>query len=447
MQEVRRGNLRMLLAGSGLALLGGFCSPAFGQEMELSPLPTFAQYMSSKGVTFHINYLGAFADNPSGGATQSGAFAYQLSGGADFDLGKLVGIQGGTIHVNLSERSGYNLGNTINDSISPVPTYGGGQTYHLNILTYEQKLFDGVLVLTGGRSSLGDDAAVDPIYTDFQTNAIHSTPKILVYDTNETSSQVPVWMGHAVISPTKNTYIFAGIYDANPTEALAAHHGIDFSIDKSVGAQGLLELDYQTSFDDDAHPRRYDVGFVLDRSPYTYEIYNSATRKLGSADAFGRTLIYFQGKQMVYRPDMTSRRGLTLFGMIGIGPDAHQSADYSINAGAIYQGVFSSRPFDRLGILVADTHYRNNYIDTYYQYRLNVLHGTQRPANDMVISEINYDFLVTHWLDVMPNFQYIANPDGLAVAPFPTRNIPDAFVVGLQFQVNIAKFLGLSKST
>jgi porin len=43
----------------------------------------------------------------------------------------------------------------------------------------------------------------------------------------------------------------------------------------------------------------------------------------------------------------------------------------------------------------------------------------------------------------MPNIQYIVNPDQSGT-PFRTKNIPNAFVVGVKFVVDIGKLFGLS---
>ncbi|MBJ2210613.1 MULTISPECIES: carbohydrate porin [Pseudomonas] len=42
-------------------------------------------------------------------------------------------------------------------------------------------------------------------------------------------------------------------------------------------------------------------------------------------------------------------------------------------------------------------------------------------------AELNYRVHVTGWLSVMPNLQYIKNPDGV-------REVDDAWILGLQVQ-------------
>jgi carbohydrate-selective porin OprB len=65
----------------------------------------------------------------------------------------------------------------------------------------------------------------------------------------------------------------------------------------------------------------------------------------------------------------------------------------------------------------------------------------------MIMGELNYDFYPTPWFDIMPNFQYIINTDGLGfgLKNYPKKNLPNTYIIGLQFQVNWPAVLGLSK--
>ncbi|WP_234729436.1 carbohydrate porin [Acidocella facilis] len=435
---------RSLFAGV-VGLITGLANTAFAQDVRISPLSGFGNTMAEHGIVFNSSYTGEFADVLSGGERQGSNYAYMIIGGADADLGKLAGIDGGSLHIEFKERSGYSVArNEINNSTGLQGIYGGGQTYHLVILTYEQKLFRNTVDLTVGRYPLAADLIADPIYYAFQSSSIYVSPIWSAFVSNEPSPQVTNWAGRAVIETTRDTHILLGIYDNNPVAALPAHHGFDLSFGGSNGAQGLVEFDYQTSFADDRYPRRFDIGALIDRTPYTYSSYTVGSHSLGSVKGYGRSIIYFQAKQMVYRPDMTSHRGLTLFGVAAITPSNTQTSSLFMGAGAFYLGPFASRPNDTIGLLVDDTHYRNSYLNTLYNYRVNVLGGSEKPSADMIMGELNYNMVATSWLNVMPNFQYVVHPDGLGgLYPYPRRNISSAFVFGLEFNVNIANFVGL----
>jgi porin len=444
--DMRPAGIRIATALAGIALATyTVLAPARGQTAGAAPLSPYGAILSTMGIVPNITYIGEFAANPNGGAGQGGEFAGTFAIGADVDLQKLMGLTGGAFHIEFTDRQGRNLANdTINSSVSVQENYGGGQTYFLTTLTYEQKLLGGIVDLQFGRTELGGVAFQDPIYCEFQSNNFCGEPAVMGKLINASYYPVPVWAGYATITPTAKTYFILGLFDNAPTESEPQYHGVNFSIDASEGAQIPLEAGYQTTFKNDNYPRRYDVGVILDRTPYSFTTYDPATKQLDSTDGFGRTMLYAQAKQMVYRPDMTSERGLTVFGAVAFGPDANQQANYGITAGAVYLGPFASRPMDSIGVAVGDTHYRDSYIDQLYAYRVNALDGSQRPASDLIMAEINYKVAPTPWLSVMPNIQYIDNPDSLGALPYPRSNLRNAFVFGLQIEVDAAVLSGLA---
>ncbi|GLR68859.1 porin [Acidocella aquatica] len=442
-QTIPRGRKRWFASIAGCCGLI-FSGAAHAQTTDAPPVVQLGQTLAAKGIYLNANYFGEFATNPSGGVKQGSAYADQAAFGADADLQKLVGWQGGTLHLELTNRDGRDLANdTINNSVAAQQIYGGGQTYNLTTLTLEQKLLNGMLDITAGRTELDQLTLNDPIYCHFQSNAFCGQPDIMGKIINASFWPVSVWAGKVVISPVRDWSLEIGVADHDPKDSASPHHGFDFSTTNSNGVEIPIELDYKTSFADDNYPRRYDVGAVFDRTAYSYAQYDAKTNTLGSGNGYGRTMVYVQAKQMVYRPDMNSDRGLTVFGAAVFGPDAHQSADYNLTAGAVYQGPLASRPADSLGIAVGDLHYRSNFIDQLYAYRTNTLGGSGRPASNLIMAEIDYDAYLTPYLDVMPNLQYIVHPDGLGAQAYPGHNLNDAFVVGLQFNLNVGKFIGL----
>ena len=430
--------------------VGAVSAPALADDAaENSGLLTpVGKQLATNGIILNADYYGEFASNLSGGRRQGSEYTDQLSFGGDADLQKLIGLEGGAFHLQFSNRDGRNLaGDTINNSVSVQQLYGGGQTLLLSTLTYEQKLFGGVLDIQGGRTEIGQVAFQDPIYCDFQTNAICGEPPIMGKDSNSSFYPVPVWGAWATVTPAKDFYALTGVFDNDPGQANPAHQSFDWGLDQSQGAQIPVEAGYQTSFADDDYPRRYDVGAIFDQSPYAHTEFDAATASLDSVGARDRSLIYLQAKQMVFRPDMREPRGLTAFGAVAYGPDNTQPVDYSLTAGAVYQGLFASRPKDTLGVVISETHYRDNFITQLYDFRLAALGGTERPASDLVMTEVNYDAFATDWFDVMPNVQYIVNPDGLGNQVYPKSNLNDAFVVGIQVHINLAALAGLPSSS
>jgi porin len=418
--------------------------------VNLPPVTEFGRAAANKGVTFIGGYIGQFASNVVGGAQQGGkAFDYQVYGGVNIDLGTMFGLQGGSLQAVMSERSGYNLAQkSINNSVSVQSDWGGNETYHLMILTYKQKLLNDALEVTLGRISSNFSIIPDKVNAYFLSNAVSGGPFYFAFNSNITSTQVPSWAASVSGRIANDLHYAEWLFDSIPEQQLPAHHGFDFSFADSVGAISVTRLDYSTSFLDDSYPRHYGVGVVIDRTPYTYLLYDSATHRLGSGSGYGRSDILLFGRQAIYRPDTTSKRNVSVFAQFMYGPNPHQTLAYQIIGGVVDQGPFASRPLDRIDLMVENLHYRDRYINQLYAYRVNVLGGKQRPSNNMIMGEINYDFYPAPWLDIMPNFQYIVNTDGLGfgLSHYPKNNIRNTYVIGLQFQVDWAAVLGLPES-
>lgn len=438
------------LASPALAQQSTPMKPAPQEEVLLPPVAAFGQAAANKGITFMGTYIGQFASNVSGGEHEGGkAYNYQVYGGVNIDLGKLAGLQGGSILAVMSERSGYALAyKSINNSVGPQGQWGGNQTYHLMILTYKQKLFSDALEVTAGRMSSNlSILPQDKTGTYFMSNADSGGPCYYQYNSNITSTMIPSWMTSVSVRVAHDLRLTEWVTDSIPEQQRPQHHGFDFSFAKSVGAIAVTRLDYKTTFADDEYPRDYGVGLVMDRTPYSYIEYNARSHGLGSGNGYGRYDLYAYGMQAVYKPDPNTHRNLSVYGQFMYGPNAKQTALFQAVAGLVYQGPFASRPLDRVDFMVSDVHYRTRYIDQLYAYRVNGLGGTQRPAQNMIMGELNYDFYPTPWFDIMPNFQYIINTDGLGfgLKNYPKKNLPNTYIIGLQFQVNWPAVLGLSK--
>lgn len=410
-------------------------------NLEPAPVQQFGQWLADNGVTVSSRYNGEFAANPSGGERQGADFTGELNLGADFDLDKLVGLQGGTIHTLFTDRAGNNLASkAINNSVSVQQIYGGGQTYQLTIFTYEQKLFNDAVDFTVGRTDIFDSFVTSPFYCDFQSNAACGNPSYIGKVGGIESSYYPVavWGGLVQFNFTPNIYAKTGLYQGVPNPTPIAGHGFNWG-GPSDGAQGAAEVGYATSAPGAAEPNQYDVGIVVSRTHFSAPWYNSEF-----PEQFGQNFVYAQAQQMLYQPVANSPQGLYAFavGMIGT-QGSKQQANYSVEAGAIYQGVFPSRPLDYAGFMINELHYNNRFLNYLYAQRL-AKGGTERPHSNLIMMELNYTAQVTRWLNFTPNIQYIVNPDGLGGLPYPTTNQHNAFVLGLQFQVDVANLLGLT---
>ena len=72
---------------------------------------------------------------------------------------------------------------------------------------------------------------------------------------------------------------------------------------------------------------------------------------------------------MLYQPVANAPQGLYAFavGMLGT-QGSKQPSNFSVEAGAIYQGIIPSRPLDYAGLMVNELHFNNRFLNYYYNY-------------------------------------------------------------------------------
>lgn len=435
----------------GVAFWGAstLASPAFAQSIASTGNPVSSavrnvgQELSDYGINLNASYLGEFADNPTGGARQGADYAGQVAFGADFDMKKLVGISGGSVHLLFVQRHGNSLAaQTIDNGVAVQQIYGGGQTFQLARFTYEQRLFDDKIDIEVGRTDLNGKFDQSELYCEFQSNGYCANPRGMAKDVSTSFFPAAVWGGDAIFNPTRHIYMMVGAYQSDPSLNPYANHGFDWSTQNSTGFVLPIEAGVKWRTPGAMFDNRYDVGVIFDRTKY------SATTPFkvpfyDPSELFGRSGVYVQGQQMLWQAAPDSFRGIygfaqTMFGTSG----DKQISNFEMQTGIVWEGPFATRPNDDLGIAFQELLYNNNYIDALQETRIKE-GGTERPYSTMDMAEINYAVQVNPWLNIMPNFQYVVHPDGLAFSTYPTKNLPNAFVTGLQFTINISRLLGL----
>jgi porin len=439
-----RNRLAGTFAAAALfATVLGVSSPAQAQqaapEVNLAPSPiqSLGQSLYNDGIYLNSRYLGEFAGSVSGGQRQGTDYAGELNFGATFDMEKLAGIQGGSFHVLFTQRHGRALAfDAINNSVSVQQIYGGGQTAQLTILTYEQKFFNNMADIEFGRTDVGDSFDVSSFYCDFQSNALCGNPPDMGKIVSTSFYPISVWGGRLLITPTPNVYFKVGAYQATNNQNPDAHHGFYFGTAGSSGYMLPIELGYKFKTPGAIANNRYDIGALIDRTHYDAAFYSPNTQ-------FGRAAIYAQAQQMVYQTAPNSPRGVYLFGEAMVGTaGGKQVSNLQAEAGMIWEGPLASRPNDNIGLAVSGLHYNNRYLNSLYQTRL-AEGGVDRPDHNLIMTEIHYAIQVNKWLNVMPNFQYVINPDGQGFSTYATHNLPNSAVFGIQLYVDLPTLFGI----
>jgi porin len=403
-------------------------------------MPGLEQLLLEDGIYPTISYSGQVAGNPSGGQKQGVAYAGRTTFGAAFDLQKSIGIPGAMIHLLFSDDTGTSLSEgDINSGLVSQSLISDPESFQLAIFTYEQKLFHGRVDINFGRTDL--NFLYSDLYCDFESRADCGRPAQTAKTVAAPLFPIAVWGGHVLGYITPNIYVKIGIYQPNADLHPVESHGFDFGI-KTSGVGGGFDLPVEVGYTyrtpGAATANKYDIGLIDSQVKFSAP-FDSAKMPLHDE----RLDWFIEAQQFVYQAKPNSARGIYLFGYGIFGASGNtQMTNYQLTGGAIWQGPLESRPFDRAGIQFTDIHFNDEFLNFLNAERVKAK-GSGFPWSSESLIEANYMIQLTNWLQLEPDLQYLIHPDGLGFATFSNHNLPNAFVVGAQFNIDLATLAGL----
>jgi porin len=431
----------MALAG---AMLASFPAPAqdgepsAGRDAGAAP-----RHAAPDGVAPVLDLVGNGATNPVGGVRRS----YKQSGwiklGATFDLDTLLGWKRTTLDVYAAWFGGGNLarsaiGNSISSQQTWRPVAGGRLTqFSLN------HDFGNGLSITAGRVALNTYFNRSPLDCYFMSNAMCLTPYGPISDIGITAYPNSSWGALARYGFGGGWYVQAGAFDYNNDLNLAHKNGLDFDVGKGSGMLAAGEAGYEVAAGGEALPRAYRLGYYHNTDGGTSPYYDAQgrpaalTRKPPARLGGGRMAWYGMIDQTVWRG---GPRDLQLFLRLFANTGNPQAVKQFGSAGAVLTGTFPGRERDTVEMFVSDTRFDDQEVRYLGDLRARA-GGRGAPHANEYIAELSYGIAAARGVRVMPNLQYIVNPDPI-YAPSRTRGIPNALVVGLRVDIHLAQFLG-----
>lgn len=412
--------------------------------LAMSPAIVCASEADSGYVDWQAAYTGEAAANVDGGERRGSAYAGQLFVGADIDMSKAVDWNDTKVHVAFTNRHGQNLSqNYIGNSTSVQEIYGG-QNSRLVRLTIEKMFLDGQLQVEAGRTVANISFLGSELCQYFQTNAACGNPTFVFRTSNFTWWPVSSWAAHAQYNFNDKVYFHAGVYEENTVHQRPGDHGFDWRTSGSTGVIVPFTLGYRTSWENDEYPRQYEIGGWYDGADYT----DPARDEAGNFAALsgedyatrnGRSGAFVRFEQTVLRADMESRRRVSLFGAFLTGVSGELSQDYFIKAGFVKHGTFLGRDRDTIGFVITRQQYSDDALEDQALLRLQN-GGTGYPQSSQTMMELSYGIQFSDDIRIQPNVHYIINPDQFNERD-RTTDLPDAWVVGLRFDINLAGLL------
>lgn len=375
------------------------------------------ELLREQGIDFRIGYVSETATNLQGGEQQLWRYTDQWTFWTRLDLEKLFGVPRAQFNVIITDRNGRNLSDDAHlDSLQQVQElYGRGQTWRWTEFYYEQTYWHGGLDWKVGRMPEGDDFAA--FSCEFMNLTFcGAAPGNLVgsYWYNWPVSQ---WATRVKATWQRFGYVELGAYQINPS-FLLTRNGMNLGNPSgTTGVLAPLEIAWLPSFGGLAGSYKVGGWYNSDKAPDVAD--NTAGEPLAID---GGTLLVHHGQYGAYvnfEQRLTapggarSERGLTVFADAAYADRRTSTLDSQISVGLLYTGLTASRPQDELGLAAGETHV-NSRVAAVERLQNEEGYGPVPVQTSEWVGEIYYNVHLAGWLDLRPNFQYVAQPGGVA---------------------------------
>ena len=403
--------------------------PKIGQDL--------GQTLKNDGIYLRAAYVNDILADIAGGNKQGTTSTGDAAFGMNLDMTTIAGVPNAAVHVMIDDRTGLNASTYAGTLFGLSGENGPSDTIRLSEFSWDQSLLQDQLRLLLGRINPTPEFAFSDISCDFVTNITCAQPFAWYVNNSGVAFPVSTWGARMTIKPTRPSYFRIGVYQDQPFQNQITEHGFDWGIQQSTGVFIPFEVGYQHGFSGARLPFKYDIGGYYDTGSYT------APPATGETDLNrrGRTALYAQAEQTVWRPDPMTDRSLTLFGGALAATGGYAIYPLSVYAGTYVRSPFVSRPKDAMGFeatyVTISKSAEGQVIGAYDSLGL-VAPDHPRQA----ILEADYHVAVAPGLQVIPDVQYVIHPDEIGFSN-PRSGVDHAFVIGVQIVINFGDALGL----
>lgn len=369
------------------------------------------------GVNFRGDYVSETFANVSGGLRRGSAYAQQLRLGTDFDMARIAGWSGTTLHFTLNDRRGTGISSDYIGNRLPVQEVYGGLYTRLSEASVEQELQGGRLNLRLGYFAMGNDLGGMAIGCQFVNAAFCAHPLSLSGNTGWYNYPNARWGAAVRYHLLPEVVLRTGVFQNNPRLG-EEHNAFKPFASGTTGTVLPLELEYApgSAPHGAALPGHYKVGVYHDTARVALQ---------GEPGATGtRHGIYLLADQTLWR-ERPGGRSLAVFGQFTANPGESAQITRWIMAGVVKTGTFAGRDADTLalGVVHAELNPRLRAAAAVTNDE------TSLPAGETVV-EVSYGVQPLRWLGVRASVQYIVDPGA-----FGYRATNDALALGTQLRI------------
>jgi porin len=370
--------------------------------------------LTKEGIDIFSNYQVQSAAIVNGGAKTGTSTNNQVILGANFDLQKLMSIDGGTFTFAVSDRYGSNASLLAGTRVTIMSNYGEGENFRLANMSFKQSLLKGRLSYQIGYFPSAAEFDYSPILCSFLNQGFCGHPNSLAADSSGFQNPPGAQLGARITGfITPQVYLKAAVFDVNPTRFTDPDQGFRLDRRGKTGEIYLSELGWNASLGPQNLVGHYKIGGYYDSSKAP-DVVNAKIMHTGRYSG------WISLEQMVWGLGPQASRGLVLFGNFTEGNrGTSQIASYD-SLGFVFLGPIASRADDVLSLGWAKSNLNKRKLDAEIEKNPNFdYYGAEKYI------DLSYKIQITPWMFLTPDFQYLMHPGA-----FTAKKYPNASVVG-----------------
>jgi porin len=415
--------------------------------------------LSKYGVSLSILETSEVLGNVSGGAKQGFDYDGLTQAILQLDTQRAFHLYGGTFNISALQVHGDNLSANNLLTLQTASGIEADQSTRLWELWYQQKfLEEDRLDIKIGQQSLDQEFMVSQNAGLF-VNTMFGWPMLPSADLPGGGPAYPLSAPGVRVRarPINALTIMAGVFSGSPTVNNAGdpqqQNGSGLSFPVNNGALFIGELQYSFpalggmvySGRSDVLAGVYRLGFWYDTENFADLQYDNKGLSLANPVSTGIPAmhqddyaIYAVMDQMIWRDptDEDGDRAISFFARaMGTPEEDRNLVDFSMNAGLTFHEPIYHRDDDTcgvgMGLVKVGTHASSLDQNTGFYT------GAYIPVrSDETYVEATYQYQLTPWCQIQPDFQYVFNPGGGILNPnVPGQRVKDEAVLGLRLNV------------
>jgi len=436
----------------------GFFTELSRSDTLLGDMGGLRPFLSRYGLSLDIQETSEVLGNVTGGTTQNFEYDGLTQMTLQMDTERAFGLYGGTFNVSGLQIHGRDLSSDNLGTLQTSSGIEGDRSSRLWELWYDQKfLKEDRLDVKVGQQSLDQEFMVSQNALLF-VNTMFGWPMLPSADMPGGGPAYPLSaLGvRARLRPTDSLTMLAGVFNGSPVSNNdgdpQAENATGTSFPTEGGALAIGELQYSypalgSMVYTDKQPLSgtYKLGFWYDTEEFADQEIDANGLSLANPasngiprEHHGDYAFYAVMDQMVWSDskDEDADRTVNVFARaMGTPEEDRNLIDISANAGLTFHEPIPHRDDDTAGVGMGYAKVGDGAVDL--DKETNSFNDSSFPVQSSEeFVEVTYQYQLTPWCQLQPDFQYVFNPGGGISNPnFPGQRMKDEAVLGIRTNI------------